>query len=559
MKIRKIYAKNYRTLVDFSADFDDGYCTISGKNNAGKSSLIKILENFLEDDDKFHFFFKNQYNFDNERTKWLSEDETLIGIEINIKREFDSEFFFFVEKMAPSIEITDNVDISLERRLSKDEKDVSSCSVNENPLDYQTSTEILKRLKSSPNIFFHDSPSQASKNLYKSRGLIEMTDVQLSSEDRKKVAYAQTQLRNKVRQVAKGHKEALAKLIGKLNEQYDVNLTVPEGYARSDFPLAVTLVDKPVEVALEDWGSGTQNRTHILMSILQASRLKSSSTGELGSVTPVVVIEEPESFLHPTAQGEFGQILTDLSDELGIQIIATTHSPFMLNQRHPKSNILIERKEYRKKLKESFLVDTSGENWMVPHSEILGVIPNEFKNWKSAITGVNSKVIFVEGQIDVDYFNCIKEKFPDFYSLPHDIEIESYGGKDALKNTRMLQFVVGKLDKYFITYDLDCDDEVAKRLESIGLKRDVDFCCVGLSKPGKDCIEGLLPDAIVSKVLAENHEYAMALGSTNSTERKNSKNKLKNKFYEELNKGDPKNIDLSKFKKMFDKIAKKFK
>ena len=90
-------------------------------------------------------------------------------------------------------------------------------------------------------------------------------------------------------------------------------------------PLGINLNDRNVDVPLDDWGSGTQNRTRILMAILQAHRIKTTASDD-DKITPIVVIEEPESFLHPSAQGEFGRMLRDLSREFGIQIIVTTHS-----------------------------------------------------------------------------------------------------------------------------------------------------------------------------------------------------------------------------------------
>jgi hypothetical protein len=37
------------------------------------------------------------------------------------------------------------------------------------------------------------------------------------------------------------------------------------------------------------------------------------------------MIEEPECFLHPSAQAEFGRILRDLAEEFQVQVIITTH------------------------------------------------------------------------------------------------------------------------------------------------------------------------------------------------------------------------------------------
>jgi predicted ATPase len=145
-----------------------------------------------------------------------------------------------------------------------------------------------------------------------------------------------------LRKLAKEHTQELSKVLGRLTEKYNVEVSPPESYAVRRMPLGINLRDRNVEVPLDDWGSGTQNRTHILMAILQANRIKITETPD-EKITPFVVIEEPESFLHPSAQAEFGRMLRHLSDELGIQIIATTHSPYMLNQEEPGANVLLRR------------------------------------------------------------------------------------------------------------------------------------------------------------------------------------------------------------------------
>jgi len=40
MRLSRVLVKNYRTLEDISVTFNGYYTAISGKNNAGKTSLI---------------------------------------------------------------------------------------------------------------------------------------------------------------------------------------------------------------------------------------------------------------------------------------------------------------------------------------------------------------------------------------------------------------------------------------------------------------------------------------------------------------------------------------
>jgi putative ATP-dependent endonuclease of the OLD family len=192
----------------------------------------------------------------------------------------------------------------------------------------------------------------------------------MSAGEKKAVASAQKTVDQQMRRLAKDHMRRLGNLIGRLDDKFDVEASMPEGFAMRRMPIGINLKDRNVDAPLNDWGSGTQNRTHILMAILQANRIKTTSALD-EKVTPFVVIEEPESFLHPSAQAEFGGILSTLSVEFGIQIIATTHSPYMLNKEKPESNILLTRNVRYKKACETRLVEVGGDNWMAPFADHL--------------------------------------------------------------------------------------------------------------------------------------------------------------------------------------------
>jgi len=387
--------------------------------------------------------------------------------------------------------------------------------------------------------------------------MTEVLESHFSQEDRKKISAAERNLSNKVKTAAKQHKEELNQLMGKLGENYDVELTTIDRGSSPRFPLNVKLNDKSVDVNLGGWGSGTQNRTRVLISVLEADRIRKSQVSE-SRLTPVVIVEEPESFLHPSAQAEFGRVLNNLAEDFGIQILATTHSPYMLNQTNPAANLLLERKTSRKKLKETEVIDTSGNDWMLPFADNLGVISGEFIPWRKIVASPNSKIVLVEGTIDVEYFAILKSKHPEIYLLPDDVEIVGYGGKDALKNTQVLQFMLSRLDKVFITFDLDAENDVRTKLESIGLAVDRDFCAIGVDHPGRECIEGLLPQSILSEVYAENVENVSALGSANSKAKKSAKSNLKKAALEQFRNSSLGSSDLAEFKKLMKTIAKNF-
>lgn len=188
---------------------------------------------------------------------------------------------------------------------------------------------------------------------------------------------------NRLKTVAKKHKTEIVDLLGRLDEKYEVSIGIPK-FNVEHMPFSISLGDKKAGVPLEDWGSGTLNRTMILLSLLRAKKSLDASS-ESDRITPIIVIEEPESFLHPSAQAEFGKILRDLSLEFNVQVITATHSPYMLSVEKPNSNILLSRKVLKKNLFETTVVDTSGADWMEPFALSLGINNQSFEDWKDII------------------------------------------------------------------------------------------------------------------------------------------------------------------------------
>ncbi|HEY3215821.1 MAG TPA: AAA family ATPase [Candidatus Eisenbacteria bacterium] len=174
------------------------------------------------------------------------------------------------------------------------------------------------------------------------------------------------------------------------------------------FPYDLTLGDRKVEVELGEWGSGTRNRTLVLLTIFRAKQV-AESPASASKVTPVIVVEEPESFLHPSAQAEFGRVLQDLSEEFRVQIIVTTHSPYLLSQNRPESNILLKRRGARGQMRATERVDTAGDGWMEPFALALGIGDAEFKPWRELFFSKSSGLLLVEGDTDKEYFVLLRD------------------------------------------------------------------------------------------------------------------------------------------------------
>jgi predicted ATP-dependent endonuclease of OLD family len=561
MKIESVSIKNFRTLEDITVSFDSYYSAISGKNNAGKTSLIKVLRTIFRGDTQKLFSFQEdeEIEYREDKTQWINDSPDIeLEYIVSVSSLSDPGLFTFIEKIYENKIDTDCVSVQIHINYSKES--TSRCSViveGETLGDYE-SNEILQKLKSSDLAFLHNSTQNEMGVVIASKTRL-FHELMLSPEEKEQMVDAQKRVQNKVKKLAKSHKEELVSLLGHLEDKYDVEFTIPEAFFSRSMPFGINLKDKNVEVPLSEWGSGTKNRTQIMMSILHANRIKTKEDSE-NKITPIIIIEEPESFLHPSAQAEFGRVLRELAVDLGIQTIVTTHSPYMLSQENPKSNILLDRKELRGKLKESFLIEIDEKTWMEPFSEILGLKNDEFSSWKNAILSENSHVLLVEGEIDKEYFDHIASLQIEGCQLDESIEIVPYGGKDSLKNTILLKFILDKFDRVFITFDLDAKKELEKPLQRIGLEEKKDFLSVGLDDAGKDCIEGIVPHEVIAKVHSENTNLMMQFASQDNKIRVKARDDLKKKILEEFkSKNDYKKSDLAEFAKLFRVINSAFR
>lgn len=562
MKIKKVTAKNFRTLQDFEVSFNNTYSAISGKNNCGKSAIFKILQHFLIKDVRDSIFSVHEdITYEEDLTKWLPQDKKEkieIEIDLEISDEKDPEIFFSINSYAGKLVKGKSIELKLHQEFISANESKLTCKIDNAVVEDRSSVEILKKLRNSNALIFHNSVSPGRSFFLGGQGILEVVEAHFSADDLKKITAAKKALQTRIKLATKAHKGEIDKLLGKLNDKYQVELSAVDGSKNSSYSLDVRLADKSVAVPLKDWGAGTQNRTRLLMTILEAIRKKTNSNDQ-ERLSPVLLIEEPESFLHPSAQSDFGHVLSSLSEEYDIQMVVNTHSPYLLNVKKPDANILLDRKTFRNSLRETSIVPTNGDKWMLPFSKILGVVPEDFDGWSKIFGTKFGKIILVEGAIDVEYFQFFKEKYPSIYQIDSSIGILPYNGKDALKNTQILKFMLSRMDQSFITFDFDAKEEIQKKLEAIDLLEDVDFCAVGRAEAGAGCIEGLVPKQIKAKVYAENVDIVQALTSANTKEKNEARNKIKAKMLEETKKTSLPEKDFSEFKKFFSKIDKSFK
>ena len=477
---------------------------------------------------------------------------------LSINRSDDSSLVAIVEKLSNKTYGEEVLQIYVRLSINSENAKSSFISINDVALDNVSRREFLRTLRSSNNLLSHNSTAN-TEEFYMTRGRpTVLYDFYLSQKDRTSMAQAEAVLQRQAK-VARDHKTVLGSMLGKLKDNFAVEFSMPDLSSTVSssrrIPLQIALSDRSVEVPLTSWGSETQNRTHVLLSILPAGRIRSREAAD-NRTTPIVLVEEPESFLHPSAQAEFGTVLQALSEEESIQIIVSTHSPFMLNQSNPKSNILLKRLVQRGKTLETIVVDTSGSEWMKPFADHLGVIPDEFTAWREVIASTEKCLLLVEGDLDKEYIEFLRQKFSDKFPIPSHVKVLGYGGRGNLKNATIISFVKQVVPKMFITFDLDAKAEMQRHLEQIGLEEKRDFLSIGKNRPGRRAIEGLLPEKVFQAVYGREVELVSALADIGD-DRKSSRSALKRKLLAEFTASeDYSDSDLKDFETLGRAIAK---
>jgi len=569
MIIKQLKLKNYRTLENVDIMFNGYYTAICGRNNVGKSNIIRSIRNILDSDIRFNFFGNilsiGAFNWNDEITSWkkdLKEDIT-IDITLEIDKKMDSAIHkFLTDLIFKGIENDISDKKNLQIKLIKTSKNETKHSIfwgNDEVKDDYQMREILKRLQNTKCIIFHNSTRGEDFNPFGNN--IDRISNFINPEEFEPINKKKDDLTKFVQKSLKTHQKELTDLLGNLEDKYEVSLSI-QGLNIERETIDISIKEKGGEISLEEWGSGTKNRTLIFLNLLSAKRMQDSSD-ESDRITPIVLIEEPESYLHPQAQAEFGRILQDLANRLQIQVIVTTHSPYLLSFKESSSNILIERKiNSRNKDTSSHIIATDGEKWYEPFALVLGVKGEGFKPFRNLIFNESSKILLVEGKIDKEYFELLQGNHHGDKALTKDVEIHSVDGADNFKHNGYLNFIKSRFKNVIVCVDLDYYEKVKKSLENIGFKENINMFPIGTKTI--PCVEGLIPENMYNKIARENDDILnftriASSSNANTDEIKSAKNSLKKLLLEAFKKEEINEENYINFYNLTKKLNKTLK
>ncbi len=542
MRITSLKIRNLRTLESIDLSFSSSYAAICGANDSGKTNVIRAIRALMKAESAEPITFyrgEEELSLKDDFPKWKdtepSKREISIEISIELDEIRDTGFYQFVVKQL-SIKNPENtlcLSIAVSYCAEKNEPTVlvKRAGHEYSDLDAQ---EVLKKLQSSRSILIHNSTELASSYMYPV-GRIVGHIREITGQHESLVASMKKTVSRGLAKISRAQQAEFERLLGRLQTKYKVGLSLP-AFDFSYLPFSITLSNSKYEIPLDDWGSGTKNRTLVLLALFRARQIGDSEPSA-GKITPVIIIEEPESFLHPSAQAEFGRVLQDLAEEFQVQVLVTTHSPYLLNLKDPTSNILLRRRSVRRQMRDTECVDTTGDNWMAPFSQALGLDTDELKPWKAMVLANSETILLVEGKIDKEYFEMLRDaSHGSNRLLVESDDIVPYQGTGALSNTILLNFIKNRFRRFFVTFDLDAEGRIEKILQSLGLEKRKHYLPIGLNAPGKKSIEGLLPDVVKKTVYGENPNLVEAATSGTNDEQKRAKNHLKELLLNEFKK-----------------------
>ncbi len=466
MRVQSISLVNFRSFKELGPIHIGPMATIVGKNDVGKSNLLRALDLFFASkstatDDDIHAGCEEDIIIE----AGLSDFPTEIELEDGVKTTFseeqltDQEGLLRIRKVFPVGNLSKPI-ITLIVNDFQDEDFARLCTLKEAELNKRFEALGMDAQKSGRGIT-NKSKRDAIRDIARKRNVpLGKMEIELSAKDGlwqviqrmlpeltlfpvdTKLGVSETTFQSQFRPIVK--EAATGEAVSKAREdftkaifeklQVEVGLmhgqlarytdafvslrAVPEFAWDKAVSFDIKGVDSQgVEQSLERRGSGL--RRLLMVAFFQYLSDKRTQGGNY-----IFAIEEPENCLHPGLQRELVESLRELTT-IGYQVIVTSHSPVFAGASAMEDLVLVTRE--------------SGVASVVEHPELspakvaeeLGIEPAD------QITGY-SACVFVEGPDDEIFFKKVSKILGEASLVAGDFDSKNIGfvlcGGDCLKH-----------------------------------------------------------------------------------------------------------------------------
>lgn len=459
MNITKVRVKNYKSFVDSGEiNIDSELFALIGQNNTGKSAIMDAIQCMFPSSRKTITaldFHKGSYQitiemwFDGVTSLYLEEnfyedktmkqEEKLDELIEKYKEKSTPANKEKVEKQKKKIEDTrnDNYTKYIEKYDIQDDvfyiklvaakgKSVSKkfYTSNEKEISETDIKQLLPQIKVIPAIRDPKNESTAGSNSYL-KELIQMIDDEMKTNieiDGTNISYKElnkviaNETKNRCKSIGESITNFYNQAIGTNDYEViiDSDVNISKG---TTFTTKIKDVNTGIESDILNCGTGYQSM--IILSILETyvkiSQRKNSY---------ILLIEEPEVYLHPKLQRKMIDTLVNISESN--QVIFTSHSPITVSKLS-KEQIKLVRKE-----KGVATIENIDPKVVIDE---LGIKPDDILTHKG--------IIFVEGKDDKAVFEILLEKIEEGLSEKINVidagkcqDLKFYANAELLINNR---------------------------------------------------------------------------------------------------------------------------
>lgn len=247
----------------------------------------------------------------------------------------------------------------------------------------------------------------------------------------------------------------------------DVKLPAEENLLPT--PTLLTDDGRPVPIAPADQGHGLQRS--LIFSLLELyAEAVSSPEKELG-VTNLLLIEEPEIFMHPQMEKKIANVLYTLAESGHAQVICTTHSPIMIRLLEKQKSLVRLIRNEENKLEAIQVQDTIFAGDQEKKKKTLRMVLNFDSSAKEMF--FSKRVVLVEGDTEFMTFPHVADLLELFETAENKIKKDDVTMINcrSRNNIPLFQEVLNffKID-YSVIHDLEGESATeGKNQEILGL------------------------------------------------------------------------------------------
>lgn len=438
MRIKDIEIEDYKSIKDQHLS-PSSLTVLLGKNNSGKSNVFDALldyQNKFEEgvSEPWHKKRVTEKKEENEFTInfhfVLSEDEyqeVLQNVEESYRRKWSDEGWLrelrVYRNFHPNSSHKHNILANLKGEWISVDDLISSGKVKKyvrSTLDeiVSNSVESWKFVEPFRNPRDHDSPTYIDEIDDNGANLIRA----LQSLERSPNRNIYDEICNAYTEIMEGVTELRIEHDFEHSQSDKITLVVKEGGMESRF--------KSDEIS-----SGSKEILVLLTQIFSAQQN-----------TDLLVLEEPELHLHPGAEKKIFDIISEITDNGGPQIIISTHSEVFVDHSQVDNLVSVRKDPY------TILETVENNNW--EGKEILGYNNSDLVQ--------SEAVVFVEGRSD----KIILEQMAETLNTPlqnESVELVVSGGDEVKSDGDQITDLLRQLNiPYLFVFDSDGEDKEEK-------------------------------------------------------------------------------------------------